>query len=92
MRYPLNRQMVSPQKPAAVFQALQDVLAGMDIAFALHEQPHTLTIDKGELLFEADIVKIPRLNMYGVHFRRLRGPPDAYKELCTQIIASIQLA
>jgi hypothetical protein len=72
MRYPMNRQMVSQQKPSAVFAALQNVLEQMDIPFAFNDQPHTLTVDLGDLVFEADIVKIPRLNMYGVHFRRLK--------------------
>ena len=88
----MNQKMVSQQKPAAVFAALQEVLREMRIPFAINEQPHTLTVDMGELMFEADIVKIPRLNMYGVHFRRLRGSPDAYKELCTAIISAIQLS
>eukprot|EP00042_Codosiga_hollandica_P039555 m.332677 g.332677 ORF g.332677 m.332677 type:complete len:945 (+) comp55640_c0_seq2:220-3054(+) len=91
LRYPLNRQMVSPKRPGTVFAALQLVLLNMELTFSAGESPHCLVVDKGELTFEADIVKIPRLHMYGVHFRRVRGPPQEYKDICTEIIASLQL-
>ena len=91
MRYPMNKQMVSQKKPAIVFAALQNVLDELGLSHTAGDNSHCATIVHDELVFEADIVKIPRLNMYGVHFRRLKGEPQDYKELCTEIISRIQL-
>ena len=90
-RHPLNRQMISQKKPGAVFAALQIGLINLGLQFSPSDQAHCVLVEKNDLVFEADVVKIPRLNMYGVHFRRVRGPPQEYKDLCTEIIGTLQL-
>jgi MAP/microtubule affinity-regulating kinase len=83
--------MISQKKPSTVFATLQVVLLNLGLHFTAGDTPHCVVVDKNDLTFEADIVKIPRLNMYGVHFRRIRGPTQDYKELCTEIIGALQL-
>jgi hypothetical protein len=90
-RHPFNRKMISQKKPGAVFAALQIALVNLNLSFTQGDSQHCLVIVKDTLTFEADVVKISRLNMYGVHFRRVRGPPQQYKDVCTEIISVLRL-
>jgi hypothetical protein len=92
-RYPLNPHMVSDRAPDAIFQQLQHVLRAEGIVFSPAPQSQGLCVQCvfEDLLFEAEVLKIPRLNMHGVHFRRVRGDAAQYQHMCTVLIACMQL-
>eukprot|EP00047_Mylnosiga_fluctuans_P014026 m.34765 g.34765 ORF g.34765 m.34765 type:complete len:686 (-) comp5263_c0_seq1:268-2325(-) len=91
LRYPLNQRMVSEKSAEIVFQDLKTVLQDQEIMFSHAQQPLSVHCVWQDLLFDAEVVKIPRLNMHGVHFRRLKGDAGVYKQLCTQLIELLQL-
>ena len=91
LRYPFNSNMVSEKGAETVFADLQRVLRGKQVVFST-SGALCLHCVWGDLLFEAEIVRIPRLqNMHGIHFRRLKGDAVAYKQLCTALIEAVQL-
>ncbi len=91
LRYPLNRHMVSEKSAESVFEELQQILLQQNVTFSNSIQPLSVHCVWQGLLFDAEVVKIPRLNMHGIHFRRLKGDATAYKQLCTTLIELMQL-
>ena len=90
-RYPLNAQMVSDKPPEHIFRALQLALGEEGIIYTPAAQPLCVQGACDDVLFEAEVVKIPRLNMHAVHFRRVRGDATVYQKLCTVLIQLIRL-
>ncbi|KAL7748383.1 hypothetical protein RI367_006345 [Sorochytrium milnesiophthora] len=45
----------------------------------------------GEILFEIEICKVPRLNLFGLHFKRLNGGIWNYKKICNKLLAQMSL-
>lgn len=93
LRYPLNRRMVSQKPPQEVYAELRRVL---EQAGAM---THRLDEDAGlsvrctlrEVIFDAEIVKLPGLAMHGVHFKRIRGDSTVHNNLCIELIDEMHL-
>jgi hypothetical protein len=93
LRYPLNRRMVSQRPPQEVYAELRRVL---EQAGAM---THRLDEDAGlsvrctlrEIVFDAEIVKLPGLAMHGVHFKRIRGDSTVHNNLCVELIDEMHL-
>lgn len=92
LRFPFSKNMVSAKEASVLLENLKDVLRALDIEFAPERLTHGLKCGCGSIRFDAEIVKIPRLNkMHGVHFRRVKGDALEYKELCTTVITQMNL-
>ncbi len=92
MRFPLNAHMVSEKSADSIFGDLQRVLRREGVVFAASGVPLSLQCVWGDILFEAAVVRIPRLcAMHGVHFRRVRGDATAYQTLCRALIEQIKI-
>ncbi|KAI9143302.1 KA1 domain/Ssp2 C-terminal domain-containing protein, partial [Paraphysoderma sedebokerense] len=46
---------------------------------------------KGSVVFEIEICKVPRLNLFGLHFKRLNGSIWNYKKVCNKLLAQMNL-
>ena len=90
-RHPFSAQMVSEKSPDAIFQDLQRVLRQEHVVFTPAAQPLCVRCVWDDLLFEAEVVKVPRLNMHGVHFRRVRGDAVVYQKMCSVLVQAIQI-
>jgi hypothetical protein len=91
LRFPLNQKMVSQKAPAAIMSSLRAVLATQGVHVRVGDTAFCLWCETGPLAFEAEIVKIPRLNLHGVHFKRVRGESEEYRRLCSAIIDAMDL-
>jgi hypothetical protein len=94
VRFPLNKQMVSEKSAESLFGELQRVLTRQGMSMMLTAQPLALecATSDGAVRFDAEIVRIPRLNnMHGVHFRRRCGDASVYKTICKQLLELMQL-
>ena len=92
LRFPFSKNMVSAKAADVLLDNLKEVLRDQAIDFVDDRLTHGLKCSLGPLRFDAEIVKIPRLeNMHGIHFRRVKGDALEYKELCTRIISGMRL-
>jgi hypothetical protein len=41
--------------------------------------------------FELEICRIPRMNLYGLHFKRLKGGVWSYKRICSAFLSILNL-
>lgn len=91
LRFPLSQRMVSQKSPDTIVQDLQLVLGKHQIMFSCGETKYCLNCLAGAVVFEAEIVKVPRLPLHGIHFKRLKGETDIYQQICTRIIDDMSL-
>jgi len=92
MRVPLSSRMVSQRPPQTVLQELQGALAGAGVVFHpdMFGAP-SLHCTKGDITFEAEVVRLAGLSVHGLRFQRLKGDALEYKALCTQLLEAVAL-
>eukprot|EP00051_Salpingoeca_urceolata_P013478 m.169274 g.169274 ORF g.169274 m.169274 type:complete len:825 (+) comp17802_c1_seq3:2413-4887(+) len=93
LRFPFNRQMVSQKNPRVLFRELKTALQSKSAQMEVSAESSDLCFRCAcqGVTFEAEIVKIPRLLLHGVHFRRVKGDTQTYRDLCTDVIAAMDL-
>jgi len=93
MRVPLSSRMVSQRPPQAVLQGLRDALAAAGVVFHpdMFGTP-SLHCTKGDITFEAEVVRLAGLSVHGLRFQRLKGDALEYKALCTRLLEFVALS
>jgi hypothetical protein len=46
---------------------------------------------KGVVVFQVEVCRLPRLNMHGLHLKRISGSVWSYKKICNKLLSLIQL-
>jgi len=92
MRVPLSSRMVSQRPPQAVLRGLRDALAAAEVVFHpdMFGTP-SLHCTKGDITFEAEVVRLAGLSVHGLRFQRLKGDALEYKALCTELLEAVNV-
>jgi hypothetical protein len=90
-RYPVHQRLLSGRGAEAVFGELERVLQLQSIDFTPGTRAMSLLCTMGDLRFEAEVVKVPRLDMHGVHFHRVRGDAVLHQQLCSVLLDLMRL-
>eukprot|EP00730_Choanoeca_flexa_P005513 TRINITY_DN11963_c0_g1_i5.p2 TRINITY_DN11963_c0_g1~~TRINITY_DN11963_c0_g1_i5.p2 ORF type:complete len:618 (+),score=95.81 TRINITY_DN11963_c0_g1_i5:3871-5724(+) len=90
LRFTFSMNNTSSKAPELIISELKRALTSNEITFE-HEDAFTLICEHGNLLFEMEVCKLPRLLMNGIRHKRIGGPSLAYKNICTKVLDEIQL-
>eukprot|EP00045_Choanoeca_perplexa_P009187 m.87635 g.87635 ORF g.87635 m.87635 type:complete len:607 (+) comp14787_c0_seq1:264-2084(+) len=90
LRFTFSMNNTSSKPPEHIIDELKKALLANDITFE-HEDSFTLICEHGDLLFEMEVCKLPRLLMNGIRHKRIGGPSLAYKNICTKVLNEINL-
>ena len=93
-----NASTSTAKKPAEIVVELKRVLeaasvrytvqAGNGYVFECHDKADTpdLNVD-----FEVEVCRIEKVDLYGLHFRRIRGATSAYTQTCQRLMQMLRL-
>jgi MAP/microtubule affinity-regulating kinase len=90
VRFTFSVNTTSPKDPEAIMAELERVCAVRGVA---HERSDAfeLACRHGDVQWEMEVCKIPRLSLNGVRLKRIAGAPPAYKAIVTDVIAALAL-
>jgi MAP/microtubule affinity-regulating kinase len=80
----------SSKEAEELLTEMKRVLVSNDIMFE-HSEPFMLLCEHGEVTFEMEICKLPRLMMNGIRHKRIGGPSLAYKNICTKLLNEMNM-
>eukprot|EP00049_Salpingoeca_infusionum_P006800 m.111412 g.111412 ORF g.111412 m.111412 type:complete len:934 (-) comp13445_c0_seq1:538-3339(-) len=91
-RFPLNSRMVSHKRPSVIFDEVQRCLSTLGLTF-------TVSVDGGlrircqsdGIVLSIEIVRLKNLSDHGVHFKRVGGDPERYRDLCNRILDNVAM-
>jgi MAP/microtubule affinity-regulating kinase len=86
----LNVETTSAKPPFEIITEVKRVLSDNDITFA-HDAGYVIECKIADLVFEIEICKVPRLSLFGLHFKRISGGLWSYKKLCNKLLGQMNL-
>ncbi|KNE54668.1 CAMK/CAMKL protein kinase [Allomyces macrogynus ATCC 38327] len=86
----LNVNTTSSKSPAEIIAEVKRVLAENKVA-AAHDGGFVVECRVMDLVFEIEICKVPRLALFGLHFKRISGGIWNYKRMCNRLLAQMNL-
>jgi MAP/microtubule affinity-regulating kinase len=90
----LNVSTTSSKLPAEILEELRKVLSANDIEYE-HDGGYVVVCKdvafKNPVEFEVEICKVPRLNLFGLHFKRINGSIWNYKKVCNKLLQEMSL-
>ncbi|KAJ3116515.1 MAP microtubule affinity-regulating kinase 1 [Phlyctochytrium bullatum] len=89
IRFAFNLQTTTSMPPDQVLERLKKVLERNDVT--IEGQGFLLECAWGDIKFEAEVCKLPRLKMFGIRLKRYSGDLWDYKRLCSKIIVDLDL-
>ncbi|KAG5458741.1 MAG: hypothetical protein BJ554DRAFT_981 [Olpidium bornovanus] len=89
LRFTFSVSTTSAKEPDALQAEVTRALTEVGAQFELTGYLFTATAQ--DVTFEIEVCKLPRLSMNGLRFKRMNGNSWAYKTLCTDMIAKMQL-
>lgn len=90
LRFTFSRTNTSMKPPKELLIQLKKVLGENNIQFQ-QQEPFLLVCMHGQIHFEIEVCKLPRLAMHGIKHKRLSGQSLGYKNICTQILNGMDL-
>lgn len=91
LRFTFSVSTTSTKEPDALLAEVTRALTDANVKFETHGFLIIGTAPDGGVVFEVEVCKLPRLSMNGLRFKRMSGNSWAYKTLCTDLIAKMQL-
>ena len=89
LRFHFSVQTTSARDEKELVLELEKNLYARQIAY--ERENFLFLCRRGDLAFELEVCKLPRLSVNGFRFKRLAGDKWAYKEICTDIVNGITL-
>ncbi|ORZ38998.1 kinase-like domain-containing protein, partial [Catenaria anguillulae PL171] len=86
----LNVNTTSAKPPLEIIAEVKRVLAENRVDFG-HDGGFIVECRLADLVFEIEICKVPRLSLFGLHFKRISGGIWAYKKLCNKLLSQMNL-
>ncbi|KND03562.1 CAMK/CAMKL/MARK protein kinase [Spizellomyces punctatus DAOM BR117] len=89
IRFAFNCYTTTSLPPPVLFKRLLDTLTrtGIDCV----AEGYLCACEIGQIRFEAEVCKLPRLRMYGLRFKRVCGDMWEYKRVCQKITEGLDL-
>ncbi|KAI8905994.1 KA1 domain/Ssp2 C-terminal domain-containing protein, partial [Gorgonomyces haynaldii] len=79
----------SSKPPQEILDQLVEVLAANAVEFYQQESPYSLCCQangKPQIVqFQVEICQVPRMNLHGLHFKRISGGVWNYKKVCSKL-------
>eukprot|EP00049_Salpingoeca_infusionum_P012423 m.227500 g.227500 ORF g.227500 m.227500 type:complete len:591 (+) comp15179_c0_seq1:308-2080(+) len=91
LRFTFSMNNTSSLEPEAIMAEVKRVLVSNEIQVQ-DESAFVLVCTKGDIQFEMEVCKLPRLSMNGVRHKRIAGPSIAYKNLLSKLFNEMQLS
>ncbi|KAJ3021610.1 MAP microtubule affinity-regulating kinase 1 [Thoreauomyces humboldtii] len=89
IRFAFNCTTTSDMPYATVFSRLIETLATAGVSYVV--EGFLCECELGDIRFEAEICKLPRLLMYGIRLKRISGDMWEYKRICQTITESLDI-
>ncbi|KAI8922335.1 kinase-like domain-containing protein [Powellomyces hirtus] len=89
IRFAFNCHTTTGLPYNTVFGRLIDTLNSSNIDYVA--EGFLCVCEAGDIRFEAEICKLPRLLMYGIRLKRISGDMWEYKKICQKIMEGLQL-
>ncbi|KAI9217044.1 KA1 domain/Ssp2 C-terminal domain-containing protein [Blastocladiella britannica] len=86
----LNVNTTSSKPPAEIIAEVKRVLTECHVQYA-HDAGFVVECRLADLVFEIEICKVPRLALFGLHFKRISGGIWTYKKLCNKLLSQMSL-
>ncbi|KAI9184321.1 hypothetical protein H9P43_003374 [Blastocladiella emersonii ATCC 22665] len=86
----LNVNTTSAKPPLEIVAEVKRVLTENHVQFA-HDGGYVVECRASDLVFEIEICKVPRLSLFGLHFKRISGGIWSYKKLCNKLLQQMNL-
>lgn len=90
LRFTFSISNTSTKTPEELLDELRRVLA-LNASEHTQPEPFLLLCRHGDVTFEMEICKLPRLSMNGIRHKRITGPSLGYKNICTKILSELSL-
>ncbi|EDQ84930.1 uncharacterized protein MONBRDRAFT_34468 [Monosiga brevicollis MX1] len=90
LRFTFSMTNTSTKEPEYILQELKRVLALNDVIFE-NSDDFCLLCEHGDIVFEMEVCKLPRLLMNGIRHKRISGSSLDYKNICTKVLNETQL-
>ena len=89
IRFAFNCTATTPLAPDLLFEKLKNILDKNDVEW--HHDGYLCECNWGDIKFEVEICKMPRLNSFGIRLKRILGDIWEYKKLCSKITSEIDV-
>lgn len=90
LRFTFSRSNTSAKPPRDLLGDLQKVLDANEVQYQ-QQEPFLLVCMHGQIHFEIEVCKLPRLSMHGIKHKRLGGQSLGYKNICTKILNELEM-
>ncbi|RKO93644.1 KA1 domain/Ssp2 C-terminal domain-containing protein, partial [Blyttiomyces helicus] len=84
-RWFLNVSSTSSKPPDEIMSEVMRALRDSGARFQL-ESGYTVTCE-----VDIEVCKVPRMNLFGLHFKRLSGGVWNYKKFCNRLLGSMNI-
>lgn len=86
----LNVNTTSAKSVFEILEEIKNACKLNNIVFK-HESPFIVECKSGEVSFEIEVCRVPRLSLHGLHFKRINGGMWTYKKVCNKVLGSMNL-
>lgn len=90
LRFAFSVSSTSAKPVELIMASVHKVLKANEVQYEQIE-PFTLSCNHGQVSFEMEVCKLPRLNVHGVRHKRIAGPSIGYKHICSKILSELDL-
>ncbi|KAJ3321216.1 MAP microtubule affinity-regulating kinase 1 [Blyttiomyces sp. JEL0837] len=88
IRFAFNCQMTTSLAPDVLMEKLKKIMEKNDISFRV--EAFMMDCYWGDVKFETEICKIPKMKSFGIRMKRLTGDMWDYKNLCGKITSEVE--
>ncbi|KAI9203054.1 kinase-like domain-containing protein [Polychytrium aggregatum] len=88
IRFAFNCSTTSSSPPVVLLERLTNALEKSGATW--QSDAFLLDCEHGDIRFEVEICKLPRLKMYGLRLKRISGDIWEYKNMCTRITSEFE--
>lgn len=90
LRFTFSMANTSAKPAEDVIDEIRRVLRANNIEFT-QTDPFAVECKHGDIQFEMEVCKLPRLSLHGIRHKRMSGPALGYKNICTKILNELNL-